>query len=239
MAKRRARNRSHEILDPEVAAPLRALQTELSRLKSPSDDARNPDVVAARVLDALRHLGEALAPLTASTESPVEAPSPAGGPVLAFRRGQSEEGPGERQPRAARVLVVEPEPSVNDYIESVLEDAGFAVVSIPQIEAAVERARLEPPDIVALDQLVLRHGAEENWLVRFKTDSALSRIPVVLVRAPGDEEPPHPFGIAAMVTKPIDPDELTSALRRVTIESAAPPEPETPSISPDRRVVRG
>jgi DNA-binding response OmpR family regulator len=103
----------------------------------------------------------------------------------------------------------------------------------------LEQARLEPPDAVALDQLVLRHGSGGNWLVRFKTEAALARIPVVLVRSPGDEDPPHPFGIAAMVAKPIDPEELTSALRRVTEEPAAPPEPDPPEIPPARRVVRG
>jgi CheY-like chemotaxis protein len=239
MGKRRNRTPSLETLTPELADPLRNLHAELALLKKPATRERNQEVVVARLLDALRQLGEALSPLS---RTEIEVPRAPNGPVLAFRRGAPEDGNGRSEPRGPRVLVVEPEPSVNEYIENVLDRAGFAVLSIPRIEAAVERARLEPPDVVTIDQLVLRHDGEKNWLVRFKTEPALARVPIVLVRSPEDEEPAHPFGITAMVTKPIDPDELSRVLRQVTGDARPPSEPEAsgdPIPPPVPRVVRG
>jgi CheY-like chemotaxis protein len=230
---------SSESIDAEgsaLAEPLEALQRELARLRSPEGTAGvSRDAIVSKLLEALRQVGEALQPLTRRDETPSP---PTAGPVLAFRRG-SREAEGS-EPKGPVVLVIEPEPSVRDYIRSVLGQGGFDAISFATAREAIERARAIPPAAVTIDQLVLRHG-DENWLVQFKTDPALARIPLVLVRAPDSEEAVHPFGIAAEVTKPIVESELVAALRAVCrTGDPAEPLPETEETPPPHpRVVRG
>lgn len=80
------------------------------------------------------------------------------------------------------ILVVDDEPNVRDYLRTVLEDAGFKVVTADDGEEALEKIRAEPPDFISLD-LVMPRKTGHKLLYELKRDKILARIPVLIVTA--------------------------------------------------------
>ena len=80
------------------------------------------------------------------------------------------------------ILVVDDEPNVRDYLRTVLEDAGFKVVTAGDGQEALEKIRAEPPDFISLD-LVMPRKTGHKLLYELKRDKVLARIPVLIVTA--------------------------------------------------------
>ena len=80
------------------------------------------------------------------------------------------------------ILVVDDEPNVRDYLRTVLEDAGFKVVTAGDGQEALEMIRAEPPDFISLD-LVMPRKTGHKLLYELKRDKVLARIPVLIVTA--------------------------------------------------------
>ncbi len=85
------------------------------------------------------------------------------------------------------VLVVDDEPNVRDYLRTVLEDAGFNVVTAADGEEALQVIRREPPDFISLD-LIMPKKSGHKLLYELKKDKDLSRIPVLIVTAHAEDE---------------------------------------------------
>lgn len=85
-------------------------------------------------------------------------------------------------PEDKTILVVEDEPEVRVFLQTVLEDAGFNVVTACDGEEALEIIREKPPDFISLD-LVLPKKSGYKLLLELKRDKDLSRIPVLIVTA--------------------------------------------------------
>lgn len=77
-----------------------------------------------------------------------------------------------------RVLVIDDDPLILDFVRILLEDEGHEVVAQESGDGAVERARALQPDLVLLD-IVMRgtHGMEVLDALR----GALPEVPVVLL----------------------------------------------------------
>jgi len=50
-----------------------------------------------------------------------------------------------------RVLVVDDDESIREFIVGVLEDEGYTVAAAPDGLAALDRAAAQPPDVILLD----------------------------------------------------------------------------------------
>ena len=127
--------------------------------------------------------------------------------------------------RAAKVLIVDDERDIVDYLSVALEDAGFAVAGLTATEGALERIRTERPDVVLLD--VMMPGRTGLSLYRAMRESEATRaIPVVIISGwarndgfsrggAGEVEPerlPAPDGY---LEKPITVPTLLATLRRL------------------------
>jgi len=85
------------------------------------------------------------------------------------------------------ILVVDDEPNVRDYLKTVLEDAGFKVVTAADGQQALEIIRGNPPDFISLD-LVMPRKTGHKLLYELKKDKDLARIPVLIVTAHARDE---------------------------------------------------
>lgn len=80
------------------------------------------------------------------------------------------------------ILVVDDEPNVRHYLQTVLEDAGFRVLTAGDGVEALEIVRREKPDFISLD-LVMPRKSGHKLLYELKRDRELARIPVLIVTA--------------------------------------------------------
>ena len=80
------------------------------------------------------------------------------------------------------ILVVDDEPNVRDYLKTVLEDAGFNVVTAGDGKEALEIIRQSKPDFISLD-LVMPRKSGHKLLHELRRNKEWSRIPVLIVTA--------------------------------------------------------
>ena len=91
--------------------------------------------------------------------------------------------------QAARktVLVVDDEPDVRRYLATILEDAGFAVLTAANGEEALVAIQTDPPDLISLD-LIMPKKSGHRLLYELKKHKAFARIPVLIVTAHARDE---------------------------------------------------
>lgn len=85
------------------------------------------------------------------------------------------------------ILVVDDEPNVRDYLEMILDDAGFNVLTAADGEEALRIVRNEKVDFISLD-LIMPRMSGHKFLYALKRDKELSRIPVLVVTAHAQDE---------------------------------------------------
>lgn len=85
------------------------------------------------------------------------------------------------------VLVVEDEPDVRLFLQTVLEDAGFNVLTAEDGQQAWDTIVEKKPDFVSLD-LVLPKKTGHKLLRELRKDKDLSKIPVLVVTAHADDD---------------------------------------------------
>ena len=109
---------------------------------------------------------------------------------------------------APAVLVVEHDSVLREILERVLHCAGFAPVTVPNGEEALTLLRDGVPvKVILLDLLDGRDFTSEQ-----QRDPRLAQIPVIVTSAANQ---PWPAGLLAdaVVTKPIDLDQLIAHVR--------------------------
>ncbi|MGK5543761.1 response regulator transcription factor [Streptomyces sp. URMC 127] len=133
------------------------------------------------------------------------------------------------EPPAARVLVVDDDPTVSEVVSGYLVRAGFAVDRAADGPAALELAAAVCPDLVLLDLMLPgMDGLEVCRRLR-----AGGPVPVIMLTARGDEEDRIlglEVGADDYVTKPFSSRELVlraeAVLRRSRAGAPAAPAPE-------------
>jgi CheY-like chemotaxis protein len=133
--------------------------------------------------------------------------------------------------RRLSVLVVDDEADVRGYLESALEDAGFAVRTANDGLEALQMARQAPPDLISLDLVMPGHSGVKLYR-ELQRDRRLSKIPVLIVTGHArdelgstDFEEMTMSGPGVYLEKPVRPGSYVAAVRRLLgVES--PPEPE-------------
>ncbi len=114
---------------------------------------------------------------------------------------------------ARRILVVEDEPGIVDFLERGLRTHGYDVITATDGEAGIERALEEPVDLVILDMMLPRRsGLEVMAAVR----SAKPTLPVIVLTARGDVEDRIAgldAGAMDYLTKPFSLSELAARIR--------------------------
>ena len=132
----------------------------------------------------------------------------------------------ESQPDKKRILVLDDEPHVVTYLETLLHDNGYETVSASDGKEGVEKVRSEEVDLVCLDISMPEHSGIRFYR-NLKDDPKLSAIPVVIVTAVtgygGDPEPFKRFISTrkqipppeAFLAKPIDKQEFLGTITKL------------------------
>jgi CheY-like chemotaxis protein len=128
-----------------------------------------------------------------------------------------------------RVLVVDDEPDVRDFLASVLEDAGFQVATARDGNEAIEQIRHGPPDLISTD-LVMPGKSGIRLIHELRKNPTWARIPVLVVTGhAGDRDiragldgilaESSTIGPASCLEKPITPrGYLESVCRLLDVE---------------------
>jgi len=125
-----------------------------------------------------------------------------------------------------KILVLDDEPHVVTYLQTLLQDNGYEAVSASNGKEGMEKVKSEAVDLVCLD-ISMPEQSGVRFYRNLKDDPELSAIPVVVVTAVtgygGDPEPfkrfistrkqvPPPEGF---FSKPIDKQEFLDAIARI------------------------
>ena len=132
------------------------------------------------------------------------------------------------------ILVVEDEPAIQELLRINLEDAGFAVRTVADAEAALGEIKRALPDLLLLDWML--PGQSGLTLARGLRGEARTReLPIIMVTARGDEGD-RVAGLEAWVddyvTKPFSPRELKARIKAVLRRRAPEAAQESLSVGP-------
>ena len=116
--------------------------------------------------------------------------------------------------RTFRVLVVDDDSSIRRMIVAALRRDGYSFVEAQNGREALDSMRNDKPDVVVLD-LMMPILSGWDVLRERQQDTALSRIPVIIVSANRDPEVAHAVnsGICAFLPKPFDIGALSALVR--------------------------
>jgi len=135
---------------------------------------------------------------------------------------------------AKKILIVDDEPDAISFIGTVLEDNHFDYISADNGNSGIEMARKERPHVILLDLIM----PEKSGLMMFqemKKDPELRNIPIVILSGASEVTgvdfknfifKPLPRNVKTVgqgqafspddfLEKPIDPDELIKAIKKV------------------------
>ena len=133
---------------------------------------------------------------------------------------------GEQEGGRKRILVLDDEPSVVTYLETLLRDNGYDTVSASDGREGIEKVRSDKPDLITLD-ISMPEKSGVRFYREIKEDPDLAAIPVVVVTGvtgyggkPEDFQkfissrkkvpPPDAF-----IAKPIDREELLGGIKKL------------------------
>jgi two-component system cell cycle response regulator len=116
------------------------------------------------------------------------------------------------------ILVVDNAPDNIDFARSVLESAGFRVVSADNIAAGRDLARGEPPALF-LSDLHMPDGDGFELLRAVKSDPRLRSIPFVFLSSTvwlkGDSARAAALGADRFLSRPMEPQALLDVIREI------------------------
>lgn len=119
-----------------------------------------------------------------------------------------------------KLLIADDEPHIRTLLTQTLEaleDDGVELFVEPDGQAALERIRLERPELVLLDVMMPRMNGFDVCAA-VKADPDLAHVQVVLLTAKGqetDRQKGSDAGADLYLTKPFDPDHLYATAERL------------------------
>jgi CheY-like chemotaxis protein len=130
-----------------------------------------------------------------------------------------------------RILVVDDEQDVRDYLSAALKDAGFDVETAADGMQAMECVRRRAPDLISLDLVMPKHSGARFYR-DLQKDKELSKIPVLIVTGharddlgKADFEELTMSGPGVYLEKPVRPSSYVAAVSRMLgIEAGQAPE---------------
>lgn len=118
----------------------------------------------------------------------------------------------------ARVLIAEDEANLVESLTFILSREGHEVFSVADGEAALQRLRSDPPDLLILDVMLPRRNGFELLKV-LRGDPALKPLPVIVLTAKTqahDRQMAEAIGVQAYVTKPFSNQDIVALVKALT-----------------------
>ena len=120
-----------------------------------------------------------------------------------------------------RILIVDDEADIREYLKAALEDAGFEVETACDGLEALEKIRRNPPDLVSLDLVMPKHSGVKCYR-ELQKDKTLCKIPVLTVTGhardelgKSDFEEMTMSGPGVYLEKPVSNQKYVSAIRKL------------------------
>jgi DNA-binding response OmpR family regulator len=116
------------------------------------------------------------------------------------------------QNKTKKILVVDDEPDILEFLRIILEDEGFVVVTTERADQVEMLCRGELPDLLLLD--VLLSGKDGRDIVRrLKSQEETRGLPVIMFSAhPSAESTTKLAGADDFIAKPFGMDELLAKI---------------------------
>jgi len=115
------------------------------------------------------------------------------------------------------VLIVEDDEKSAELMKVQLESEGWLTLVAGTAEEGIEMASSHRPDLITLDILLPGMNGWE-FLEKVKRDKALAEIPIVIVSIVADENKGFSLGASKVLQKPVNREELISAVEDMGIE---------------------
>jgi len=120
-----------------------------------------------------------------------------------------------------RILIVDDEEDIREYLKVALEDAGFEVETASDGLEALEICRRNPPDLISLDLVMPKHSGVKCYR-ELQKDKTLSKIPILTVTGharddlgKADFEEMTMSGPGVYLEKPVSTNKYVSAVRKL------------------------
>jgi CheY-like chemotaxis protein len=122
---------------------------------------------------------------------------------------------------AKTILVIDDEPDVVTYLQTLLEDSGYVVVAAKDGQDAMNKVQRSRPDLITLD-ITMPEKSGVRFYREMKEDDQLKDIPIIIVTGISEDferfistrkQVPPPEGY---VQKPIDKAEMLELVGRLT-----------------------
>jgi len=124
-----------------------------------------------------------------------------------------------------RILVVDDEPDIRDFISACLEDAGFEVETAFDGIDALEKIKESIPDLITLDLVMPRMSGRKLMSTLFEKEE-WKKIPVIMITAHAQDEmgqtdvkellkKPSTIAPQHIIDKPITPAKLVSVVANI------------------------
>ena len=134
---------------------------------------------------------------------------------------------------APKILIVEDEPDIVELLVYNLDQAGFKTEAVFNGADALDRAKIEPPDLVLLDLLLPEVDGLEVCRT-LKRDPETAGIPIIMLTAKGeaiDRIVGLELGADDYITKPFSPREVLLRVRAVLRRA-----PNVPRNNPSNQI---
>jgi len=116
---------------------------------------------------------------------------------------------------AKKILIIEDEIHVSNYLEDIFRDHGYATVTASSVEQGLDLAGKEKPDLITLD-LQMPQGHGTKFYQKLRKDDQFKGTPIVVITG---QSSPHraiqPNKAAAIVAKPFEPAQLIEVITKV------------------------
>lgn len=120
------------------------------------------------------------------------------------------------QSRQKKILVVDDEPDILEFLQIIFEEAGFLVVTTERGDYLEKLKRGPLPDLVLLDMLLSGKDGREI-AKQLKSQAKTKHIPVIMFSAhPSAQKTALAAGADDFVEKPFDVDALLEKVQRLT-----------------------
>jgi len=119
-----------------------------------------------------------------------------------------------------KILIAEDSPTVLGILKSVLENAGYGVVTASDGQEALNKANAEKPDLFILDLMLPKvDGYKVCGMLKFDRNFAATPVVILTARAgDADRETARDVKADEYVTKPFEPSELISKIKKLLKE---------------------
>ena len=130
-----------------------------------------------------------------------------------------------------KVLVVDDDPDVVDYVRYILEKRAFEVISAPNAEEAMTKVEAEKPDLIILDIMMPKgtEGFHFAWRLRARSEPEYRNTPIIVLTAIHDTTslrfypdqsdgfygPGEYLPVEGFIDKPVKEDDLLKQVERV------------------------